>query len=295
MDKRRARIFLVGVPRSGTTLLQSLVAAHPMVTSFTESHLFSRPFRQVPGVGLVLTSDPTPRLREFLAENGASAAEVAPWFGPPTPEAVSTRLRRAASTRAVARRLVDVLDALGQARGLPVWLEKTPRHLQAIDLLESVCDDGVPTRFVHVFRAGLQTIASLYEASASWPEPYDLDTCIERWNNDLKRSVRCIDRPGHCFVRYETLTRDPEPVLRALFAELDLAWEPDVLSRFETVSDDLRTPGEAWKVGVGRPIEPSSRAGDVLDEAQRTRVQNRLDVAAHETLRRRALAEHGHD
>ena len=36
-----SRIFLVGCPRSGTTLTQSLLAAHPMVASFPESHFFS--------------------------------------------------------------------------------------------------------------------------------------------------------------------------------------------------------------------------------------------------------------
>ncbi|MGL4503377.1 MAG: sulfotransferase family protein, partial [Planktothrix sp.] len=34
------RIFLVGCPRSGTTLLQSLLAAHPQIASFPESHFF---------------------------------------------------------------------------------------------------------------------------------------------------------------------------------------------------------------------------------------------------------------
>ena len=52
------RIFLVGVPRSGTTLLQALLAAHEQVTSFTESHFFSQHFTDVPALGLVLTKDP---------------------------------------------------------------------------------------------------------------------------------------------------------------------------------------------------------------------------------------------
>ena len=41
-------IFLVGCPRSGTTLLQSLIAAHPLVTSFSESNFFGASFRRLP-------------------------------------------------------------------------------------------------------------------------------------------------------------------------------------------------------------------------------------------------------
>ena len=61
------RVFVVGVPRSGTTLLQSLLAAHSRVASFTESHFWSRHFRALPRLSsAVLTRDPAPRLREFL-------------------------------------------------------------------------------------------------------------------------------------------------------------------------------------------------------------------------------------
>ncbi|NJL67494.1 MAG: sulfotransferase [Microcoleus sp. SM1_3_4] len=34
------RIFLVGCPRSGTTILQSLLASHPEIISFPESKFF---------------------------------------------------------------------------------------------------------------------------------------------------------------------------------------------------------------------------------------------------------------
>ena len=38
--KIKKRIFIVGCPRSGTTLLQSLLAAHPLICSFPETHFF---------------------------------------------------------------------------------------------------------------------------------------------------------------------------------------------------------------------------------------------------------------
>lgn len=38
--KIEGRFFIVGFPRSGTTLLQSLLAAHPQIASFPESYFF---------------------------------------------------------------------------------------------------------------------------------------------------------------------------------------------------------------------------------------------------------------
>ncbi len=34
------RVFIVGAPRSGTTLLQSMLAAHPRTVSFPETQYF---------------------------------------------------------------------------------------------------------------------------------------------------------------------------------------------------------------------------------------------------------------
>ncbi len=220
----RARIFLVGVPRSGTTLLQALLAAHSTVTSFTESHFFSRHFRPVSGLGTVLTTDPAPRVAEFIAENGAEAPAAAGWFGPPRPAVLRWAVLRPFGTRTVARRFVRVLDELAEARGAAVWLEKTPRHLQRLDVIRRACDDGIPTHVVHIVRDGLQTVASLHHASRNWERPYDLRECVDRWNRDLELSLRISDAAGHHVVTYESLTGDPQAVLRLLLDRLGLAW-----------------------------------------------------------------------
>jgi hypothetical protein len=266
------RIFVVGVPRSGTTLLQALLAAHDHVTSFTESHLFDRPFAVVPGLGPTLTSDPTPRLTEFLAENDAPLLDAASWFGPPPPPALRRRALMPIHTRRVARRLVDVLDELALHRGSPVWLEKTPRHLRSLPLLERVCDDGVPTRFVHVVRDGIETIASLHKASRHWERAYDLDECVRRWNHDLAITVGRLGAPGHHAVLYEALTADPESVLRPLLDTLELPWQSEILTGYGVAADGVVAADESWKDGVGREIRPSATAERELDDEQRERV-----------------------
>ena len=265
----RGRIFIVGVPRSGTTLLQALLAAHGDVTSFTESHLFDLHFTPFRGLGPILTADPTPRLREFLAENDAPAPAAARWFGPPTPRQLRWRVRLPFHTRAVARRLVKVLDELAADRRARVWLEKTPRHLRSLPLLERVCDDGIPTHFVHVVRDGLETVASLHRASRHWERAYDLDECIRRWNHDLALTAGRVGSPGHHVVVYEDLANDPEAVLRPLLVALDLPWQSEILTGYGSAADGVIASGESWKDDVGREIRPSATAGEMLNREQR--------------------------
>jgi LPS sulfotransferase NodH len=289
------RVFIVGVPRSGTTLLQALLAAHDNVTSFTESHLFDRHFTVVPGLGPVLTADPTPRLVEFLTENDAPASTAARWFGPPPPRPLRRRMWMPLHTRRVASRLVGVLDELAAHRKAPIWLEKTPLHLRSLPLLERVCDDGVPTRFVHVVRDGIETVASLYRASRHWERAYELEECVSRWNRDLALTVAHLGSPGHLVVLYEKLTADPEAVLRHLLAELDLDWQPGILTGYAAAADGVVATQERWKDGVGREIRPSATAERVLDAGQRERVAASLRRDLYDAAASRALGGAGHE
>jgi len=278
------RIFVVGVPRSGTTLLQSLLAAHSAVTSFTESHFFSRHFRFVPlRRAPVLSKNPLPRVREFLAENEATETDASRWF--------ETRRRwlelrpvLPLMTRPVARRLLGVLDEMAQQRGRAVWIEKTPMHLRYIPLFERVSGSEPTTRFVHVVRQGLEVVSSLYLASQGWERPYDLATCARRWNADVGFSVGRLGSPRDHFVLYEELASRPEEALARLVDELGLDWQPEMLERYGRTSDRLVTEDEPWKADVGRRIRPSATSDRVLTAQQRSQVSRWLRPELYERL-----------
>ena len=279
------RVFVVGVPRSGTTLVQSLLAASSEVTSFTESHFFSRHFRPLSRTSsAILTRDPVPRLREFLAENDAEpGATAASLMNGSAPARVFLPLK----TRAMARKLLAVLDELALARGKSTWIEKTPRHLRFVPFLEQLSGDTLPggaTHFVHVIRDGLETVASLHTASRSWERPYDLETCIQRWNADVAFSLRRPEEAGgnDHFVFYEQLTENPEPTLERLLTDLGLEWQPEILDRYS--SGGLVTREETWKAGVDRGVRRSGTSGQVLSEKQRARVRAGLRHDLYERL-----------
>ena len=274
-DSVDRRIFVVGVPRSGTTLVQSLLAAHSAITSFTESHFFAPHFTRVPfPPGAVLSRNPARRVSEFLNENEAIPGATASWF-------LTTRHLRwrpwlPLQTRTVARRLLRVLDELALARNAVNWLEKTPRHLRYIPFLERMAEAHPRLHFIHVVREGLEVVASLCRASQSWERPYDLETCAERWNREVAYSASRIGALNHHFIVYEELTSASEPVVRRILAELGLPWEPELLERYGTAAAQLVTEREAWKTGVGRQIRPSGTAVEVLTAAERDRVLRSL-------------------
>jgi hypothetical protein len=276
----------VGVPRSGTTLVQSLLAAHSALTSFTESHLFDRHFSRLPLLGTIaLTRDPAPRLRVFLAENDADSSVASSLWGRGSPP---RRLLLPLHTRTAARRLLGVFDELARGRGKEGWIEKTPRHLRYIPFLEAVSRPGPAPVFVHVVRQGLEVVASLRQASQTWERAYGLDACVRRWNHDVGYSLSRVGAAHDRFVFYEELTSQPETTLRRLFDDLDLGWEPEILERYAGASRGLVTGDEAWKADVGRAIRPSGTSEHALSASEKARVRDALQSHLYDQLRERA-------
>jgi hypothetical protein len=289
------RIFVVGFPRSGTTLVQTLLASHRQVTSFTESHFFSRHFLPVPG-GALLTRDPSSRVRAFLAENGEACTDSSTWFER-WPRALRARPLLPLQTHAVARRLLGVLDEIASRRGRVVWLEKTPMHVRAIPLLERLSRGGPRTDFVHVVRDGVDAVASLREASRHWEDVYDLKAGARRWNADVRRSLLRAGAPRDHFIVYEALAADPERILRSLIEALGLASDDDLLARREETARVLVTRDEPWKAAHAPGISVSRAAERLLDAHDRVRVAGWLrqelyerarDLASRPTPRERA-------
>ena len=283
------RVFVVGVPRSGTTLVQSLLAAHSTMTSFTESHFFDRHFSVLPPFSTpILTRNPGPRLQEFLAENEESPPAAARWFDARGRWALGARPLLPFQTLSVARRLLSVFDELARRRGKASWVEKTPRHLRYIPLLEHASGPEPRPRFVHVIREGLGVVASLHTASQRWERPYDLETSVRRWNRDVRFSLGRVGSESDHFVFYEELTSRPEDTLGRLLAGLGLDWEPELLERYAAASNRWVTQDEAWKADVGRNIRRSASSERTLTAEQRDWVSRSLHPGLYRELLERA-------
>ena len=200
-ERPMIRLFLVGCPRSGTTLLQSLLAAHSQILSFPETHFFSRVLSPRPLLRKLGLASPhaRTRFRRVLETIGH----------PDTP----TNLPRFTISRHYyCRAFVAVLDALTRSQNKQAWLEKTPRHLHHVDEIGA----RVPgAKFIHLVRKGEDVIASLYEVVNAYPEIWttmragDLNSCIARWIESIERSKPYLAAPDHAMVRYEQLIEAP--------------------------------------------------------------------------------------
>lgn len=208
-----APIFILSLPRAGSTLLQRLVAAHSAVSTTAE------PFILLPlmyslcpqGVrseyGHQLAVD---AIREFCAELPAGESD---YIG---------SLRRAA------------LELYGKAasESAAYFVDKTPAYSLMPDTLLRWFPDA---KFIFLWRNPLAVVASI---STTWyGGEWNLRAHSDYLAEGLPRLVEAfVSSPGRGIaIRYEDLVVSPEDTLTRVFDYLDLPFEPEVTSAFADV------------------------------------------------------------
>jgi len=262
-------IFLVGCPRSGTTLLQSLLGAHSAIATFSETKFFFygvplyEPGRRTFGM---ISEQLNPWLSEFFTEHLNR------------PELLQS-LPRIPLFKLYLKTMIDILEKLTKEQGKSVWLEKTPEHLFHIEVIEKTI---VGVRFIHIIRNGADVVASLYEATNKYPKPWNgalnIDSCIERWLDAIPLSVRHLQKPNHTLVRYEDLVEEPRSTLVQLCEFLGIEFDDSMLDNFGSVAKQVCME-EAGRT-VKREIKStnSQKFYKIFDESQRQYILNRLST-----------------
>jgi hypothetical protein len=265
------RIFVVGFPRSGTTLLQALLASHPRVLSLPETFFFDR-LVPVPQWTRALKRPSQPK-RARLDTLAARDRRLAPWKGRAAiPDPLAGLLTQ---------RFVAALDEELERGALDAWLEKTPSHLHRIPLITRHVPDA---RFVHIVREGLPAVSSLFTVSHEHPLQWGERThvqCADRWCEDIRISASYANHPAHSFISYEQLVGDPGRNIALLLGRLGLRSDPETLAamleEYGVRSAEVVTR-EPWKQGVTGVIANQNRARSAaLDPKQKREVTDRIE------------------
>lgn len=139
------------------------------------------------------------------------------------------------------------------------WGEKTPYHVWHVDDIRRLFPDAV---FIGIVRHPLGAIGSMARR---------FDRRIPRatmhWVGSTREIVRqaAVIGDGFALVRYEELTREPEPVMRALLEWLGEPWAPAVLRHHESAPERPRV------------AEGGTRTGDAVDAGRIGRWRRWLD------------------
>ncbi|MGL4503386.1 MAG: sulfotransferase family protein [Planktothrix sp.] len=265
-------IFIVGCPRSGTTLLQSLLAAHSEIASFPETKFFEylvpeyEPRRMAFGITSRRVS---PMLKKLFQEIGR-------------PEVANNLPKLPLFMGQYTRKFFKLINEIIQESGKSIFLEKTPVHLHYINYIEKFLNTP---KFLHIVRNGSDVTASLYEAAhkdlKTWGSEFrTVDGCINYWIQDIEVTRQNLHKPNHFLVRYEQLVEEPKTVLEKVCQFIGVEFTENMLEDYRQVSQQLIRDRETWKATVSGDIQNanSQKFYKVFDAAQQQYILDRLST-----------------
>jgi len=213
-----APFFIVGVPRSGTTLLRQMLRGHPRFAVPTESHFVPAALKARSG---------TAALELILGDFRFARWQV---------DAADVRRRAAASDMSPVSVVRAAFETYADAQGRPRWGDKTPAYVLHMRLLAQSFPGA---RFVHIIRDGREVAASWREA---WWGPDDVLMTAHQWRHMIRRAqseARGLPSGSLLEVRYASLVAQPREELSRIIDFLGESMTDDLLDYTERSATDL--------------------------------------------------------
>lgn len=232
-------IFVIGCPRSGTTLLQLMLHAHERIAIPPETRFLLTIYRARNDFGdlreeanrRALAAAITGRRQTLFYDLGLDAREI-------TEEI-------AAAPPTLGSALGTVFRAYARRFGKPRWGDKRPGYYEDLPALLRLFPAA---QIVHLIRDGRDCVASLktmpwfqqdiYAAAATWAEAIDSG----------RRAARRLPRDTYFELRYEQLVEDPAQQLAALCEFLGEEYDPR-MTEPQKVAEFAIPARKTWHAG----------------------------------------------
>jgi hypothetical protein len=233
--------FIVGVTRSGTTLLRLMLDAHPDLAIPPETHF-------------------VPQLIKTARKRGISCEEA---------HAVVTGHRQWGDfnldSAELLRRYCDLetidpettirtfFELYAEREGKPRWGDKTPNYVKRMKQIERWIPEA---RFIHMVRDGRDAALSRFKRVLKEPPP--METVAERWVRKIEGARADGAEVGHYIeVQYEELVRDTETQLRRVSDFLELPWDDSMLRYYERAESRMAEMHRDLPGDEGKPLRPA--------------------------------------
>lgn len=210
-------IFVVGCPRSGTTMLQLMLHAHPRIAIPPETRFVLEGYRRRKEFGDLRLPEHRRALARWILHTkttraydlglDADAVEAEIVAGPPT----------------LGSALGIVFRAYARRFGKPRWGDKRPAYVDNLDLILTLFPDA---QIITIIRDGRDCVASLKEMPWHHAGIYESMSIWARAVDRAREAGRALGPDSYHELSYERLVRDPEPDLRALCDFLGEPFDP---------------------------------------------------------------------
>jgi hypothetical protein len=229
-------IFVVGCPRSGTTMLQLMLHAHPRMAIPPETRFLLEGYRIRRRFGDLTSADNRRALARWIVTTPATKV------GDLGLDAEELQEEIVAGPPTLGSAMGIVFRAYARRFGKPRWGDKRPAYVDNIDVVLRLFPDA---QIVNIVRDGRDCVASLKEMP--WHKA-GIAESMSAWARAVDRARAASRRLGperYHELSYERLVQDPEPSLRGLCDFLGEPFDP-AMTRPAAVAEVAVPAEKTW-------------------------------------------------
>jgi len=211
-------IFVMGCPRSGTTLLQLMLHRHSHIAIPPENRFLLEGYLRRREFGDLRAEENRARLADWIVDRrGSKFADLGL-----DRAAIHAAIIGGPSTLGGA--FATILQAYAHRFGKPRWGDKRPAYLTNVDMIRRLFPAA---QLVTIVRDGRDCAASLREMP--WQRRKDIASLAAQWAYNVdcgRRAARRLPADSYHELRYEDLVADPAATLGRLCDFLGERFEP---------------------------------------------------------------------
>ena len=234
-------IFVVGAPRSGTTLLQRMLRSHPRISSPTgESHFFIPLFRDATTFGDLTQRKNLRSLLRRMYEINPNFLDTDLHGMQFDIEALADEFHDAGhcSVPAVIGALFSK-NAIGEGKAR--WLDKTPYYVLHIPTILQMYPQA---QFVHIIRDGRDVVLSMIDRRHDLAV-YNIYHGAKMWQQYIeagREHAKTLRTDQYFELRYEDILSDPSISMRELCNFLTEAFDESLIHFQKSRDPKTKTP-----------------------------------------------------
>lgn len=240
-------VFVVGAPRSGTTLLQAILDASPNIGIADELTFFDTILKAQPQLPDLTAPGAIDRLQSLMPKMD----HVRYWSDPEAVVAELGRRLRADPQPSWPRVFLYLMRAWADRKGAARCGDKTPWNIRH---METLLRWFPRAQIVHIVRDPRAQIASRRKLPRT---SQDVLSNAIKWKLDIDCARRLQATPEQFLeIRYEDLVTTPAETVQRVCEFLDEPFEPQMIAGRD--SAELAFRGQAYKEGVTKAVNANS-------------------------------------
>ena len=244
-------VFIVGMPRSGTTLVSMILNGHSRICITPETHYFDKFYRKGERRGCTADEAAFERFVAYVTES--SNIQQMGFTAEERSQLAEKILATGRRSHAVV--LGTLLASYAATQEKSIVGEKTPKHILYTD---AIFDAFPQARILHVVRDPRDVILSLRKVD--W-EVGNMLEHLGQWKQAIRVGMHAarVHAGRLMVVRYEDVLESPEQTVRDVCDFLGVAFEPAMLAYHEHTPANFDVKLEPWKVKNLQPIDAQNR------------------------------------